>query len=527
MENCWSVYHCDLIEPREIGLDGASLPKAIRIDRSKVFQEAIALPKGFTTKVLLGFDFSDDDQVLEFVNKYGIVMCPYGGEIDRTLGSIEDPFVCQRLLHRIVEQRSGGEEGKSGLRNWLAGFLERGLPRSGKPKSELIDPSMAFTGCDADWDATRVVYEGLHESLESNYLQAANRGFVNLFKEDDKLVGTERLRAAAVNKAVRQHAETRVWEAPDCLISLEEVRANLYLSQVAAVVLHGFSYVSNSVDGKRITGIQANRLARSVISGSEREKKVDGKREAAMQAYEQRIASRQQIERLYGLFFQGRPNLIRALRAVRPWSLTLPGVESEAAEIAMPDVGGLTIDEKERADRRLAEARESWRDDSDALALLDLHPNWMGWKTFQSDLAIYVTACLTSCWSSAGHHLVEEESLRVGDPDGDQAYIVAGSNRMTLQRAIAQQIVEHLDNARIGRDLPEKDRMSAFGKNPVWKICSQCGSLYQFRSTTNRLVLEGEEKPRRKNFPVEDTCSDACRKRKARSQTGRGQSSAC
>ena len=108
MNNSWSVYRCDLVDPYEIGLDGASLPKAVRIDRSKVFQEAIALPKGFTTKVLLGFDFSDDDQVLEFVNKYGIVMCPYGGEIDRTLGSIEDPFVYQRLLHRIVEQQLVG-----------------------------------------------------------------------------------------------------------------------------------------------------------------------------------------------------------------------------------------------------------------------------------------------------------------------------------------------------------------------------------------------------------------------------------
>lgn len=74
-QRTWKVNDCDLV------------------DMAGTNPEAEALPKGFATRVLLDYDFSDDEQVLAFARRYDPVACPYGGAIFRTTMAIENPPV--------------------------------------------------------------------------------------------------------------------------------------------------------------------------------------------------------------------------------------------------------------------------------------------------------------------------------------------------------------------------------------------------------------------------------------------------
>ena len=95
-ERYWVVYGCSIVDLGEGGARYPKLPRAIRIDRDKELKKAVALPRGFVTKVLLDYDFSNDEQVLSFLREYGPVMCPYAGAIDRTFAAIEDPLSYRR-----------------------------------------------------------------------------------------------------------------------------------------------------------------------------------------------------------------------------------------------------------------------------------------------------------------------------------------------------------------------------------------------------------------------------------------------
>ena len=113
-EQYWSVYDCSIVDLGEGGAGYPKLPRAIRIDRDKELKKAVALPRGFVTKVLLDYDFSDDGQVLSFLREYGPVMCPYAGAIDRTFAAIEDPLSYRRLLHSVVSERQAEDERRDG-----------------------------------------------------------------------------------------------------------------------------------------------------------------------------------------------------------------------------------------------------------------------------------------------------------------------------------------------------------------------------------------------------------------------------
>ncbi|RGJ47638.1 hypothetical protein DXD59_01750 [Olsenella sp. TM06-36] len=91
-QRTWKVYDCDLVDMAETNPEAEGLPRAIAIHGERSLAEAEALPKGFVTKVLLDYDFSDDEQVLAFARRYGPVACPYGGAIFRTTMAIENPL---------------------------------------------------------------------------------------------------------------------------------------------------------------------------------------------------------------------------------------------------------------------------------------------------------------------------------------------------------------------------------------------------------------------------------------------------
>ena len=510
----WKIYGCKIVEPAEGEQTVRRLPKAILIDRENSIKEAVGLPRGFTTKVLLDYDFSDDDQVLGFVRGYGPVMSPYGGAVDRTLAAIEDPVTYRRLLYSVVRDREEEDRGREERRD--TGVFARLFGRVRRPDGASVfreggplDPSEEFKGCDYMWDAKRLFYSGMNASAESDYLRMAHRGFVRYLEDDDKLVGTERLRALAWNRAARVHGETGEWLAPQCLISLEEVRAVLYLLQVSAVVMQGFSYLDGTISERRNTGAQRRRYVNRFLPGSYDKDDDVSRIEAAANRTANMQGKIRLVERLFWLFISGRPHLIRAFREVRPGCLQ--SFRDPDGRPWVPD-GILSEGERDRVARCLDDARERFSDDSEALSLLVMRPVWQAWDGLQGDLSVFLTACLTSCWSSGGHHLVENGVLQVGGFEDGGPFFGLGADRMTLQRAIAGQILENLGIA--DRDL------HASGKNaeapggdgePVWKVCSECGNLFIFRSTSRKPILLGEERATKRKMPTATTCSDACR----------------
>mgnify|MGYP000500163617 CR=1 FL=1 len=110
----------------------------------------------------------------------------------------------------------------------------------------------------------------------------------------------------------------------------------------------------------------------------------------------------------------------------------------------------------------MRKALECSGDDPETLALLERRPLWQAWDGLQGDLAIFLEACLTNCWGTYGHHLVSKESLRVDGLEDGGAYFGGSADRMTLQRAIAEQIVENLDLAR--KKHPETRRKGGRGQ---------------------------------------------------------------
>lgn len=507
-EQYWSVYDCSIVDLGEGGAGYPKLPRAVRIDREKELKKAVALPRGFVTKVLLDYDFSDDEQMLSFLREYGPVMCPYAGAIDRTFAAIEDPLSYRRLLHSVVSERQAEDERRDGgAFARLFGIVRDMRDRMGSRDRGSLDPSENFSGCDYAWDAKRLFYSGMTASVESDYLRAGRRGFVRYLEDDDKLVGTERLRALAWNEAAYRRHDAGFWEVPPCLISLEETRAVLYLLQMASVVLQGFSYIDDTASERHSAGLQRRRYVSALKPAS-----LKGVRKGEAEKIE-RAASRvggmqldiRRVERLFDLFIKGRPNLIKAFCAVS-WEY-LPTFEEPDSRPGMPD-GILNDSEAERVDEIVRKALERSGDDPETLALLERRPLWQAWDGLQGDLAIFLEACLTNCWGTYGHRLVSKESLRVDGLEDGGAYFGGSADRMTLQRAIAEQIVENLDLAR--KKHPETRRKGT-GDDPVWQVCSVCGSLYMARSRSRKLVLLGEEKPSRFKIPTATTCSEACR----------------
>lgn len=519
----WEIYDCDLVDVGELYPGASMLPKAIAVHFERPPREAEGLPKGFSTKVLLDYDFSDDKQVLEFTRQYGLVTCPYAGAIDRTFMAIEDPFGYRRLLNSIVHARENSEDTDNAhcASFWvrLGGAFHVRRQRGGEFDEMGADPSEGFKGCDFMWDAKDVYYAGLTSSKESDCLRSNMRGFVRYLEGDDKLVGTERLRAFVWNVEARRHEETGVWALPLCLISLEEVRAVLYLLQVSSVVLQGFSYIDCTHSERTVTGDVRRKYKQQFlmpsIKGVNKDVEELNKRGAS------RVAGMyldiRRTERLFQLFIMGRPNIVKALRSVKGDCLV--DCREDDREQAAPGVISDALKDPERrlVDRILDEAKESYKDDPETLRLLDLRPMWGAWEgprqNLEGDLAIFLEACLTNGWSPRDHYLIEDESLRVADLGEGGPFFQNRANRMTLQKAIAEQILHQLDFAKASLIQSGKTNLK---NEPVWHICSECGGLFMFRSTTNRLVLKGEGKPNRDRIPTSDTCSETCRLRKSR-----------
>lgn len=513
MEKSWVVYGCELVDLAEAGIEDVGVEKAIRFHREDVKATAVGLPRGFTTKVLLDYDFSDDGQVVSFVGDYGPVMCPYGGAIERTFAAIEEPVAYRRLLYSISHGSDDEKEGDS------PGFFARlfGRVRGRREVPSLIDESAVFGGCDAMWDGKKVFYMGLQGSPESEYARVEQAGFLRYLEGDDKLVGTERVRAAAMNDAARKHQADGEWAYPDCLIALEEVRSVLYLLQVSAIVMQGLSFIDGSLDERRNSRIQRNRYRGDLLPGQD---VGDGSEEGARRMSQarygaERVASLQtdirRIERLFGLFVEGRPNIIKAFKAVRDSSLV--SMDRDPELLGRPD-GIFTEAEQGAIERRLEDAYAACgEDDDETKALLGLRPLWRAWDGLIDDVALFLNACLTSCWSVGGHRLIETPALRVGEYADGGAYFAQGTGRMTLQRAIAEQVVSNLDFAYERLHQP-----AGPGKaEPVWRICECCGLPFIFRSTSRKLVLEGTEgRQTRNKTPSAPTCSEKCRMRMKR-----------
>lgn len=513
MENSWVVYGCELVDVAEVGIEDVGVEKAIRIHREDVKATAVGLPRGFTTKVLLDYDFSDDGQVVSFVGEYGPVMCPYGGAIERTFAAIEEPVAYRRLLYSISHGSDDEKEDDS------PGFFARlfGRVRGRREVPGLIDESAVFGGCDAMWDGKKVFYMGLQGSPESEYARVERAGFLRYLEADDKLVGTERVRASAMNEAARKHQADGEWAYPDCLIALEEVRSVLYLLQVSAIVMQGLSFIDSSLDERRNAGIQRNRYRSALLPKVDVEECTEEDRRQASLAEDgaARVAGLQKdirrIERLFGLFIEGRPNIIKAFKAVRDSCLV--SMDRDPELLGRPD-GIFSESEQGAIERRLEDAYASCGEDDETRALLGLRPLWRAWDGLINDVALFLNACLTSCWSVGGHRLIETPALRVGEYVDGGAYFAQGTGRMTLQRAIAEQVVSNLDFAYERLHQPAGPGKAEL----VWQICECCGLPYIFRSTSRKLVLEGAEgRQTRNKLPSATTCSDACRMRMTRS----------
>lgn len=222
------------------------------------------------------------------------------------------------------------------------------------------------------------------------------------------------------------------------------------------------------------------------------------------------------VGRLFWLFISGRPNLIRAIKGVCPECLQSSRDSDKRPWV--PD-GILSNRERNRVAWFLDGVRERFSDDPETLGLLEMRPVWPVWDDLRGDLAVFLTACLTNCWSSCGHHLVEDDVLQVGGFEGGGPIFRVGADRMTLQRAIARQILNNLVSADKVLHAPVKNDKTPKGdEEPIWKICSECGNLYIFRSTSRKLILRGEEKATKRKLPTATTCSDACRMAEKRRQ---------
>lgn len=306
---------------------------------------------------------------------------------------------------------------------------------------------------------------------ESEYLLSEGRGFARYLLEDDRLVATERLRAIAWEGAAGATRAEEGRPSPPCYVSVEETRGVLYLLQAASVVLQGYSYLDASQGGRGEV------------------------------AAEDAAAAKRRAERLFGMFVMGRANVIRALSSIGPSCLVEQGEGDEGASDDDP-LCALDEAERQRATRILAAARQDDACDPGALRLLGLRPAWQAWGRLRSDLAVFVEACLTNGWTA-----YDGQTPLTGD------LMVDVLNGMTLQKAIAEQILHQLDFAKASLIQSGKTNLK---NEPVWHICSECGGLFMFRSTTNRLVLKGEGKPNRNRIPTSDTCSEMCRLRKSR-----------
>lgn len=483
-QKTWTVYDCDLVDMAETHPEAEGLPRAIAIHSERPLGEAEALPKGFVTKVLLDYDFSDDEQVLEFTRRYGLVTCPYDCAIGRTFMALEEPFGYRRLLDGIVRWRNGEEDlSRAGildllLRGWS--IVQHGAEWGNDATGP--GPADDFTGCDFWWDAKRLYYSGLNASDESWYLHENARGFVRKFGDDDKLVGTERLRAFSWNMAASQHSGDGEWVPPMCCVSIEEVRTVLYLLQAASVVLQGYSYVDATWRRPSDAG-----------SGADDEE-ADATR---------------RTERVFQLFIMGRPNVVKALCSL---DATCLEDRTEGDDLH----GVLDEAERQRVARVLGMAELANANDPRVLRLLGLRPAWRVWGRLREDLAVFTEACLTNGWNPEDHHLIEDEPLMIGDLRDGGPHFENRANRMTLQKAIAEQILSHLDTA---IEWQKPDRRANASKDPAWHVCTECGALFMYRSTTDRLVMKGEGVPSRDRHSSAETCSNRCRQRKSRAKT--------
>lgn len=88
-----------------------------------------------------------------------------------------------------------------------------------------------------------------------------------------------------------------------------------------------------------------------------------------------------------------------------------------------------------------------------------------------------------------------------------------------MQKAIAEQILSQLDTA---NEWQNPDRRANASKDPAWHVCTECGALFMYRSTTDRLVMKGEGVPSRDRHSSAETCSNRCRQRKRRAKTQKG-----
>lgn len=496
----WAVYECELVELDTGFSKGHDVPKAIRVLRNGRIREAAELPRGFVTYPLLDYDFSSDEEVLKFVNEYGIVMCPYAGAVDRTFAAIEEPVIYRRMLHRIAAETKRDEPERTGF---FGGFLLRLFRPAVSERPRLIDPSEAFGGCDAEWDSKELFYRGLRASTESDYIRANRMGFMGYFDEDGRLVGTERIRALAMNEAASEHAKTGEWKYPDCLISLEEVRGTLYLLQVAAVVLQGFSYLDGSTDEKRNAGIQRNRYAKKFIPKGPQDEETRRRAIDFADSTAKALVATRRTERMFAIFFAGRPNLLKALYSACNWAIC--SWDYPDSRPGVPD-GILSESERQVVVERLAAAKVKYEDDPKTLELLDKRPMQAGWGHLEENLGIFMQACLNNGWGTEGHKLVSEESFKFGEfKDGGPTF-APGDNRMTLQRAIAEQLASYL----------EEEASS-------WQICEECGEPYIYHNTSPKLVTpdevrkrEAEGRKTRKRLPSTTTCSDTHRMRLSR-----------
>lgn len=492
----WNVCRTSVLTTGDIPWWDASVPgggplpeKAIAVNPGDVRLSGARLPKGFVTYPLLDKDFSDDEQVVEFVSEYGLVCCPYGQAMSRTKMEMEGAGVTARLLGRVRDEEEGAPGG--------LGLLRRGLVAV----SRLVkgrNPESSFKGFEdqaqAYWQPMRIYYDGMNACDISSWAIEERRGFARCYDGDDMLPGTERLRALSC-----WAAQSGMGNYPICLVSFEEVRMTLYLLQLAAAVLQGCAAIEGTKSYRtRIGSLERSerswlKSAPGYASPSEaecRRSNFEGYEKEALDA----LAREDRAKLAFDMFLRGRVNLLKALRAVGGSDYLDDGYRG----LRPHEV--LTCEEKRIVASAEARSRRLYADDSEALALLDMTPNYQGWEHLEEDLTLFAKACVSCGWEMGlGDGGAEFYSELCRDPSAVDIAVCldASKGHMSLQRAIAIQLFEYVGEA--GED---------------WKTCDWCGEPFYMVNRSSRL-LDGNKsrKSARARVPESPVCSGAHRKR--------------
>lgn len=370
---------------------------------------------------------------------------------------------------------------------------------------------------DGQWAPKDMLYAALHASPVADYLYINKLGFIARYFDDECLLGSERLRARAL-----LHGADGAGNPGSCLLfAFEEVRLTLYILQVAAVVMQGRSYLEHEQaetikHGKRVEKARERFTPTDI---EEMEADLEKKSPENKGAY-RRLISRtvtgdseyHDVFRLFGLFFQGRQNLLKAVKAIAS------GAISDMDSNFSDPYGGaphLNADEEERIGAIERRALAGGADPS----LLSMRPYVPLWLQMEDDLTLFLESCITCDWFPLPSELIGTDVLKRGSfADGGKDFSEA-KFMWPFQRAIASQLVEYLryaEKSRQNRATPGSVEQVA--NKESWQLCEWCGEPFLFKNATPSLIKSSVAKNTRHRLPTSPYCCDAHRMSVSRSK---------